>query len=85
MQWKTFCYSLRARKSNQEKKQRTNTKYHAMKIESDIFMKSNREKSNIAITIFENEPLNSTIIYSVVAEYPLSDREVLDSNPPESE
>ena len=37
---------------NQEKKQRTN---ETKKIKSDNFTRSNREKSNIAIAIFEKK------------------------------
>ena len=36
-----------------KKKQRTNTKKDAKRIKSDNFTRSNREKSNIAIAIFE--------------------------------
>ena len=36
-----------------KKKQRTDTKKDAKRIKSDNFTRSNREKSNIAIAIFE--------------------------------
>ena len=36
-----------------EKKQRTDTKKNAKRIKSNNFTRGNREKSNIAITIFE--------------------------------
>ena len=39
------------RESNQEKKQRSDTMNEAKKIKSDNFKMSNKEKSNIGITI----------------------------------
>ena len=38
-----------------KKKQRTDTKKYAKMIKGDNFTRSNREKSNIAIAILENE------------------------------
>jgi len=38
-----------------KKKQRSDTKKDANRIKSDNFTRSNREKSNIAITILKNE------------------------------
>ena len=52
------------RESNLEKKQRTDDINEAMKIKSDNFARSNREKSLIAIAIYENELLDSIIIIS---------------------
>ena len=47
-----------------KKKQWTNTKKDAKRIKSDNFTRSNKEKSNIAIAISENEWLDGTIIIS---------------------
>ena len=52
------------RESHQQKKQRTDTKKDTKRIKSDNFTRSNREKSNIAIAILENEWLDGTIIIS---------------------
>ena len=48
---------LHDRASNQEKKQRTNTKNEVKKIRRDNFIRGNREKSNIAITILEKKKI----------------------------
>ena len=45
--------TLRVREGNQEKKQRIHTNYEEKKKKSDKFTLCNREKSNIAIAIFE--------------------------------
>ena len=50
--------------SNQEKKQRTDTKIKGTNIKGDNFAKSNREKSNIA---WENYKLDST--KNIFADY----------------
>jgi hypothetical protein len=42
-------------RESHQKKQRTDTKNDANKIKSDIFTRSNREKSNIAIAYWKNE------------------------------
>ena len=47
--------AITLKKEPSKKKQRTDTKKDASKIKSDNFTTSNREKSNIAIAILENE------------------------------
>ena len=47
--------AITLKKEPSKKKQRTDTKKDAKRKKSDNFTRSNREKSNIAIAIFENE------------------------------
>ena len=49
----TIARAITLERKPSKKKQRTNTKKNAKRIKSDNFIRSNREKSNIANAILE--------------------------------
>ena len=50
-----FAIAFKSEKEPSKKKQRTDNKKDAKRIKSDNFTRNNREKSNIAVAILENE------------------------------